>query len=162
MPVLRANVATGVGRNTTAIDDDTEDDETRASENLDHREDELDLTETLYTENVDDSESNKEDSDPDGRVDLGTALPELNRNTGSSNLEWQDEQPGDGVVPAHGETPRLVDEAADVCEESTVDRVEDSQFTKRLAGDENHRTDDDEAEELWGIVSGRSARRTRG
>lgn len=105
MPVLSADVATGIGGNTTAVDDNSEDDETRTSQNLDHGEDELDLTETLDTKDVDDSESNKKDSDPDGRVDLGTTLPELNRNTSSSNLEWQHEQPGDGVVPTHGKTP---------------------------------------------------------
>lgn len=51
------------------------------------------------------------------------------------------------VVPAHGETPRGVDEADRVGIETTRDRVHDSEFTESVDDVEDHDSGDGEADQ---------------
>lgn len=68
--------------------------------------------------------------------------PVLDSNRRSDKLEGQNCEPRDGVVPTHCEAPRGVDETDDVGEESTIDRVEDSQLSESLASKQQHDSDD--------------------
>jgi len=57
---------------------------------------------------------------------------------------------GPYVIPAHGKTPRRVDESDRVCVETTRNRVHDSQFTESVDDVEYHHTNDEEADEKRG------------
>lgn len=63
MPVLDAQVT--LVSNTSAVDDDSEDNEADASADLDHGQDKFHLTITADTEELDGNEHDKEDSNPD-------------------------------------------------------------------------------------------------
>jgi hypothetical protein len=122
VPVLESEVATVIGWDTTAVDDDTKDDETNDSDNLDRAENELNLSVTLDTENVDNGDQDEEDGDPDGVVDASVG-PVINGDTGGDEFERQDNKPVDSVVPTHSKTPGRIDEADRVVVERAVDRV---------------------------------------
>ena len=118
----------GVSGNTTAVDDDTCEDEADDSNDLDRAEDELDFTVATDTKDVDEDDDDEEDSDPHAVADSRAVVvivsgPEADGDTGGDQFEGEDDKPRHGVVPAHGETPRRVDEASRVREESTVDGV---------------------------------------
>ena len=53
-----------------------------------------------------------------------------------------------------GLVPSFIDEAAPVCEEGAVDRVEDGKLSQSLYGTEQHDPNDDEPDELGRGVSG--------
>lgn len=137
VPVLGTNVATL--RATTTDQDDTQDDETDNGSDLDDGENELGLTVTLDTEEVDDNDENVED----GTVGSGVCfrVPVLDGDGSSDQLQGQHDQPLHGVVPGHGETPRWVDESNVVSDEGTGNRERDGQLTQGLNGGENHRAD---------------------
>jgi len=63
---------------------------------------------------------------------------------GNKQLEWKNNGPLKDVVPAHGETPRRIDEAGGVSVETTGHGVHDSEFTESVDDVENH--DSHEAE----------------
>jgi hypothetical protein len=150
IPVLHANVASVICGNTTAVDDDAENDETSASGDLDETDDKLDLAITLDSEELDDDKQEEQGNDPGSVVDVFCSLPvvDLQRSqhetsvkllclpthdvASSRDLEWQHSQPTDGVLPRHGESQRRVNEATDVHGECTVDRVHDRQLCKSL------------------------------
>jgi len=142
-PVLGANVA--LVANTTTVDDNTEDDETNTGADLDDGEHKLDLTISSNTEELDTNESDKEDTDPDSHVDIFS--PELDGDRGGDQFERKHSKPSKSVLPTDGETPRRIDEAADVCEEGTVDGVEDSHLSQGQACAEKHDTDDEITDE---------------
>lgn len=48
------------------------------------------------------------------------------------NFERQNSEPTDGIFPSTGETPRRVDESADIHGEGTVDGIDDRHFGKSL------------------------------
>lgn len=52
--------------------------------------------------------------------------------------------------------PRFIQEAASVSEESSVDRVQDGEFSESLNGEQQHGADDHESDELWDRVSSSS------
>lgn len=101
VPVLGAEVA--LVANATAVDYDTEDDEADAGSNLDETENKLNLSVSADAKDLDDGEDDEEDSNPDTHVEV--IAPELDGDTGGNEFEGQNGQPGDGIVPAHGETP---------------------------------------------------------
>jgi hypothetical protein len=133
MPVRRANVSSvlyvsfwalgielggrilgedvpGVSGNTTAVDDDTGEDEADDSNDLDRAEDELDFTVATDTKDVDEDDDDKEDGDPHAVADTRVVVviissPEADGDTGGDQFEGEDDKPLHGVVPAHGETP---------------------------------------------------------
>lgn len=65
MPVLCTNVTTGIGRNTTAIDDDTKDDKPSACQNFDKGENKLNFTVSTDSKKLDDGQHNEEHCNPD-------------------------------------------------------------------------------------------------
>lgn len=79
--------------------------------------------------------------------------PVLDRDRSGDKLEGQDRKPGDGVVPAHCEAPRRVNETDDVREEGTIDRVENSQLSESLASEEQHDSDNQVANDERGGTS---------
>jgi hypothetical protein len=96
--------------------------------------------------------SKKHTCDPDGVAD--TNLPVFDSETGDDKFERQHDSPLQAVVPAHGKTPRGINEAGGVRVETTRDREHDSEFTKGVADVENHDTDDTEADEESGRATG--------
>ena len=102
LPVSSTDVATIVGRHTSAVDNDTEDDEANTGGDLNDAEDEFDFTVAADTEDLYDCEDGQEDSDPDSDVVIA---PELDRDGSSCDFERQHSKPLDGVLPAHSETP---------------------------------------------------------
>ena len=115
VPVVGADVASVVSGNSTAVDDNTEEDETDNCSHLDQAKNELDLTIAADTEDVDNNDAEQEDCDPDTDVDGRSASvvwvgPEGDCDTGGGELEWQDDQPVHGIVPAHGKAPCRVNE----------------------------------------------------
>ena len=114
---------------------------------------------------VDYTEEEEEDGNPNTNVDI--ISPERDGDTGSGDFEWQDRQPPNRIVPSHSKAPVLyiitllliifamfrcipcfVDKPATVCEESAIDRVEDSKFSQSLHGEQQHSTNNDESEKL--------------
>jgi hypothetical protein len=65
MPISCTDVATVVGLHTATIDDDAEDDESCTRRNLDHTQDELDLSISANAEELDDAQDGQKYSDPD-------------------------------------------------------------------------------------------------
>lgn len=143
-PVLVANVA-ALGT-TTDVQDDTEDDETDDGDDLDDGEDEFGLTITLHTEQIDGNNDDEENGNPGGVVDLAL-VPVVDGNRGSDDLERQDNQPLQGVVPAHGETPCRVDEASRICGEGTGDGEQDGHLTQSVDGAVQHDADQTEGDQ---------------
>jgi len=128
VPVVSTNVASGIGRNSTAVDDNTEDDEADNGSDLDDAENEFDLAVASHAEDVDNTNTDQEDSDPDSNVDGRSAsilgvCPEGDCDTSSGQLERQDDQPVHGIVPAHGKAPSGVNEADRVVIERTSDGI---------------------------------------
>lgn len=142
-PVLAANVALVAG--TAAVDDDTEDHEANTGEDLDEGEDELDFTVAADTKELDDDKRSHEHANPDTHVNI--VAPEFDCQRGGNQLEGEDCEPGNGVLPAHCETPRRIDEADEVCVEGTVDGVEDSHFSEGVGHHEQHGADDGVADD---------------
>ena len=147
IPVSRANVAAVICGNTTAIDDYTEKHESQASNDLEQTEEELDLFQlarsrenvrwtclaiALDTKHLDGNQSDKQRNDPSSVVNAFGSGPVVDDVASSGDLEGKHGQPADGVLPSAGETPRRIDEAADVHGEGAVDGVQDSQFCKSL------------------------------
>ncbi len=158
VPVMSSDVAAVrsieiMGRfDTSAVDDDAEDDEPDDSENLDHSQNEFDFTISANAEDLNDTEEEEEDGDPDADVDV--APPEVDCQTGRGDFERQDREPADCIIPPHGKTPAndyhpvflqqqrsklrslpgFIDEPAAVSEESAVDGVEDREFSQSLHG----------------------------
>lgn len=123
LPVFTTNVTSVVGWDTTAVDDDTSNDETNDSKDLHDTENELDLTVTLDTKEVDGNDQNKEDGNPDSDINLLIWIPELDCDTGGGQFEWENNQPVKGVVPTHGKSPSWVNKADRVVIERSVNRV---------------------------------------
>lgn len=63
------------------------------------------FTITADAEELDDDESDHEDGDPDADVNVFGALPKLDRDTGGCDLEREDQQPSEGIVPSDGKSP---------------------------------------------------------
>jgi hypothetical protein len=143
VPVLNADVA--LVTDTTAVDDNTKDDEANTGADLDDGENKLNLAVTADTKDLDNHEDDEEDGDPDSHVDIFS--PELDGDGGGDEFERKHGQPSKSVLPTHGETPRRIDEADDVGKEGTVNRVEDSHLSESQACAEKHDTDDEISDE---------------
>lgn len=92
VPVVSTNVASGIGRNSTAVNDNTEDDEADNGSDLDDAKNEFDLTVASNAEDVDNANTDQEDRDPDTDVDRRSASilgvgPEGDCDTSSGQLE---------------------------------------------------------------------------
>lgn len=138
VPIFRPNVATRISRDPAAVNDDTQNDESGTRDNLNDREHKLDLTVSTHTENLDDNQCDKENGDPHSDVLLCRIWPEVERKAGGGELERQNGEPLDRVIPPGGKAPRRVDEADGILEESTVDRKHHTEFRQRLHGDQQH------------------------
>ena len=128
VPIVSTNVASGIGRNSTAVDDNTEDDEADDGSDLDDAKNEFDLAVASNAEKVDDTNTDQEDRDPDTDVDGRSARilgvgPKGDCDTSSGQLERQDDQPVHSIVPAHGKAPSGVNEADRVVVERTSDGI---------------------------------------
>lgn len=143
VPVLNTDVA--LVTDTTAVDDNTEDDEANTGADLDDGENKLNLTVTADTKYLDNHEDDEEDGDPDSHVDIFS--PEFDGDGSGDEFERKHGQPSKSVLPTHGETPRRIDEADDVGKEGTVDGVEDSHLSESQACAEKHDTDDEISDE---------------
>lgn len=143
VPVLNTDVA--LVTDTTAVDDNTEDDEANTGADLDDGENKLNLTVTADTKDLDNHKDDEEDGDPDSHVDIFS--PELDGDGSGDEFERKHGQPSKSVLPTHGETPRRIDEADDVGKEGTVDGVEDSHLSESQACAEKHDTDDEISDE---------------
>lgn len=127
MPVTGTNIATIVRRHTTAVNHDSEYNKANTSNDLDRGQNKLHFPITENTKNLDATEEDEEYSDPDTDVDV--CSPVFDRDRSSCELEGQNRQPADGVVPAYGEAPGRINETNDVGVKGTVDGEEDRQFT---------------------------------
>ena len=153
IPVSCTNVASVVRWYATAIDDDTENQKTQASNDLDHTEDEFDLSRwtkirhifsrrvfrwisylaiTSHSEELNGNQSSEQGDNPSTVVDTSRSWPVVNDVTGSRDFEGQDRQPTDGVFPSTCETKRGIDEATDVHREGSIDRIDDRHFCQSL------------------------------
>lgn len=72
------------------------------------------LSVTSNAEELDGSQDDEEDGDPDADVDVGT--PEVDGEAGSDEFEWKDNEPGDGVVPSNGKSPDHVRAGGSIAE----------------------------------------------
>lgn len=66
---MSANVASSIGRDSTAINDDTQNDESDDGNNLDRAEDELDLSIASDSEKIDGDNQDQKDGNPDTDID---------------------------------------------------------------------------------------------
>lgn len=129
MPVLGSDVTSGVCWHSPAVDDDTEDNEANHSKDLDATQNELNLTITFDTEEVDGADQDEEYGNPntdiDGRISRAVLVcPECDRDTGNGEFERQNDQPVHGIVPSHCETPGRIDEPNGVVVEGSSDRIQ--------------------------------------
>ena len=88
VPVVCANVASGISWDTSTVDNNTEDDEADDCSDLDNAKNELDFTVAPNTKDVDQNNTEQEDCNPytdiDGRSSSIIRVgPERNSNTGS-------------------------------------------------------------------------------
>jgi hypothetical protein len=90
------------------------------------------LTITPHAKDLDKNESAQQRDDPGAVVDAVRSRPVVDDVASGGDLEREDGQPADGILPAAGEAPGGIYEAADVHGEGSVHRVEDSQFCERL------------------------------
>ena len=97
---------------------------------------------------MDGDEEDEENGYPD--ADVNVISPELDGDGGSSQLEGQDSQPADGIIPANSKAPRWIDKADDIGEECAIDRVEDCKFPESLHGAQQHDADNTETEKHTG------------
>lgn len=67
LPVFCANVASVIGGNATAVDDDSENHETKTGGDLNDTDNEFDLAVSLDTEELDDNQQDEQRNNP-GRV----------------------------------------------------------------------------------------------
>lgn len=157
-PVL---VVTTTRRTTTADKNERDDHEDDDGGHLEDGGEELFLGVTDGTKQVDDDDDDEEDGDPDSE---GYVVgPVVQGDATDNKLKRQDNGPLEDIVPAHGKTPRGVDETSRVCVEATRDRVHNSEFTESEHGVEHHDTDDHEIDEqrtgsLYQIMSANSSR----
>lgn len=142
VPVSRPNIPSIISGYTTTVDDDSEDDEASTSQDLDHREDELDFSVPSYAKDLDRRQGDQEDSDPHADVDICSAIPERDRQSRCGDLERENREPADGVVPTYREAPRWIDEADCIREEGSVDGVHHAKLGEGLHGQEELDTDD--------------------
>ena len=122
-PVATTDVSTIIRWYTATIDNNGEDDKSCAADDLDDGENEFNLAIASNTENLDDDKSNEEDSDPDGLINVACSLPIIERDASCGDLERQNCEPLDCVIPTSCETPGAADEAKIVGEEGTIDRI---------------------------------------
>lgn len=146
MPVSYSDVP-WTTRNSTDVEDDGEDDETHDCADLDHGQEEFDFSIASDAKDLDDGQGDEEDGDPYTDIDVGRSLPELKRDTSSSDLEGQHGKPLYCVIPAHGKAPARVYEAAGVGEERAVDRIHDAELGKCLHDEVQHDSDDEETDD---------------
>jgi hypothetical protein len=71
---------------------------------------------SAHTECLHGKHGHEKHGNPDTNVDI--CIPEVYRESGGSELEWQDGQPGDGVDDSHRKSPAGINEADDVGRES--------------------------------------------
>jgi hypothetical protein len=125
-----------VGGDTAAVDDYTEQDKSDDSNDFDQAQYEFDLTVAPNTNNIDEDDNDEEYGNPDAHIvfrrniPVGVGCPELDCNTSSSQFERQDDEPTQGVIPAHSKAPGRVNEADRVVVERAVDRVPGAQISR--------------------------------
>lgn len=115
-PVGEANVAASVGRNTTHIDDNAQNDEANACQDLDDGKDELNLTVCTHSKQLNCAKCNEEDGDPHTNVDVGCSFPEFDGDGSGGQFERENGEPLNGVLPTNCEAPRLGDETTSIAE----------------------------------------------
>lgn len=126
-PVLVVAAALGT---TAKNKDESNDHEDACGNQLESGSPELFFSISDRTENVDDHDEDEEDGNP---YRYGYVLiPVLNCETAYGEFERQDDDPREHIIPAHGETPRGVDEARRVSVKTSRDRVHNSEFTKSI------------------------------
>lgn len=102
-PVFGSNVATGISGDSTAVNDNTQDDKANASTNLYDAKNELDFSVSLDAEELDGGKKREENSDPHANVDV--VAPELDGDTSCGDFKRQNNQPSESIVPANCEAP---------------------------------------------------------
>jgi hypothetical protein len=135
VPPVLETVSLVVGT-TAGGDDDTENDESGDSDDLDRGEPELALAEDARTHKVDDTNQGKADTNPKSVGIL--RRPEVDQNCTSHELDRENNNPVVPVVPAHGEREGLVDETLSELDVSTGDRKVGNHLTQR---DHDEQTD---------------------
>jgi hypothetical protein len=147
VPVCRTNIAAGVTGNAATVDDYAENHEAHAGRDLHNTEDELHLFPlarlaesfrgtrlaiTLHAKDLDDHQGAEQRDDPGTVVDARGSVPIVDDVARGGDLERKDRQPADRILPPARETPRGVDEAADVHGEGAVDGVHDGHLGESL------------------------------
>lgn len=105
---------------------------------------------TAHAEILNGDQSYQERSDPCSVVDTLRPWPVVDDITGSRDLEGEDSEPGDGVLPGAGETEGGVDKTTDVHGEGAVDWVHDGKLGKGLHHEVDHDSDGQEANDHRG------------
>lgn len=141
-PIPEANIALV---SSACIDTHAEDDEANHGHDLDAREPHFHLTKVPDGEEVDSSEDDPEDGNPDTNVD--SLRPVLDDETGSCKFETKGNGPAEPVDPAHGKAQGGINKAARIDSEGTSNRHVGSHLTEGNHDGVNDETNEDEADE---------------
>lgn len=126
-PVFTVETPTGT---TAKNQDESNDHENDGGGELDEGRPELFLGISERAPDVDEDDEDPENGDPSGQGNV--VGPIIQCQTSDSDFERQDDGPLEDVVPAHGETPRGINETGRVGVETTRDGVHDSEFTESV------------------------------
>lgn len=74
-------------------------------------------------------------------------IPILNGEGADYDLQWQDDEPLERVVPTHGEAPGGADEPRRVSVEATRDGVHNRKLAESVNDIEDHHSNDQEVDE---------------
>lgn len=132
LPISSTDVASVVGRNTSTVNDDTENHEAHTSSDFDHTDDKLDFAVASNAKVLNCNECREKWYDPSSIVDIFNIGPEMDDIAGSGDFKGQDGQPGDSIFPSASETPGGVNESANVHREGAVDRIQNRHLGEGL------------------------------
>jgi hypothetical protein len=143
LPVLET-VSLVVGT-ATGRDDDTKDDEGNNGDDLDRGEPEFTLAKDTRAHKVDDANERKADGNP--KCVRVLSCPEIDKNSRGDKLDGENDDPVVPVVPAHGESQGLVDEALSQLDVATGNGEISHHLTERDHDQEANETDSAVTEE---------------
>lgn len=127
-PVLKTKAM--LSRDTTTIDDESEDQQTDDGDDLDRGKDELGFAIDGDGENVETQDEDDDDRDPGCDVDMDSTMPILNDGRGSGDFGAQGNGTGVPVVPSHSKTHGVVDVSSAELRNRTRKREPSGHFAK--------------------------------
>lgn len=108
------------------------------------------LSVSPHAEELDGNQSQEQRHDPSTVIDTLRSLPEVNNIAGGRDLERQNRQPTDSVLPGAGKTPRRIDESGNVDGEGAIDGIQDGHLSESLHHEVDTATDEGETDEHRG------------